>query len=188
MFNIKENKKKFLGGNIGVFNAISVFVVSLFPVSISVWIFKNDKGTDTIILVIFFSLLSVLWFVLVFFTVRKQIYIWGCFTDKGVEIFIPFAKKYTIDYAKCNDVGLACYYASAYKPYSGFRYTYIYLSYDTVGEKYKHSINMLKQSRTVVKIKYNDKIYDYLISVLPTKQVKMLKLAKSEWEANNNKG
>lgn len=182
MFNIKENKRKFLGGSIGVFNAISVFVVSLFPVLVSVLIYKSDKSSNAKLLLIIFSLSSILLFILIFFTTRKQLYVWGRFTDKYIEVFVPFSKKYKIYYNKCNDVGFACYYASAYKPYAGFRYTVIYLSYDIVGKKYKYNINMLKQNKSVVKIKYNEKIYDYLITVLPTKQSRMLKLAKLDWE------
>ncbi len=181
MFNVKENKRKFLGGSIGVFNAISVFVVSLFPVFVSILIYKSDKSSNAKLLLIIFSLSSILSFILIFFTTRKQLFVWGRFTDKYIEVFVPFSKKYKIYYDKCNDVGRACYYASAYRAYAGFRYTYIYLSYDAVGEKYKYNINVLKQSETVVKIKYNEKIYDYLLSVLPAKQVKMLKLANSEW-------
>lgn len=178
MFKIKENKKIYLGGVNDIFCAIAIFFIPLFSIATSFLIIKDDKSLGAIVLAISMILTSLLMFFVLFWYGKNQFFIWGKFTEKGIEIFIPFSKKYMIEYDKCNHIGFACYFDKGYSPTGGFKYAFIYLSYDGVSKKYKYNINRIKNSKSFVKIKYSPKMYNYLILVLPAKQARMLRMAK----------
>lgn len=102
---------------------------------------------------------------------------WGTFLEKGIIVKSWFRPAFMIEYAKCCDVGIGMYVP----PYNaGVPNIFIYLSYDPVAKKYLHQINMLRPTERFIKIGYNKKMYNYLMSVLPKQQARMLKESKVE--------
>lgn len=168
-----------------MFCAIAIFFIPLFVIATSFLIIKDDKSLGAIALSAFMVLGSLFVFFITFKYGKNNMFIWGKFIDKGIEIYVLFSKKYIIEYDKCNDIGFACYFDGRGNRTRGFKYNYIYLAYDGVSKKYKYSINRIKNSKSFVKIKYSPKMYDYLLSVLPAKQARMLKMAKLDWISKN---
>ena len=87
---------------------------------------------------------------------------------------------YTVQYEKCVEVGVACYWQGKGFGY-GFRYNYIYLStYQRLNERQKLNINFIEQSDSFVKLGLSKKTYKKLLEILPSKQASMLERGYKE--------
>lgn len=168
--------KKYLGGAIGAYAAIVLLLFTIFPAAFGTWLFLTTKTSAASIF-----LLIATWGVSPLFAiyikqVASQIYAWGIFKEDCVQIKAWFAEPYALMYEKCNGCGIGYYiHGVLNSQVVGTRMYYIYFSYDPVDKSSATHINLWKPSRTRIKVAYSEKLYDYLLSVLPPNQAKMLK-------------
>lgn len=87
-----------------------------------------------------------------------------------------------MEYADCTDVGVGYYIHSVLNSNIGSKVTFIYLSYHKVDSKYKCQMNLLKPTRTCIKIGFRKKTYQYLLNNLPPKQRKMLERSYANFQ------
>ena len=66
-------------------------------------------------------------------------------------------------------------YMNSQKSVLGSNVYFIFMSLDCFPEKYRTQINLWKPSQQQIKVQFRPKLYDYLMTVLPKKQAKMLK-------------
>ncbi|MBE6549125.1 MAG: hypothetical protein E7670_01710 [Ruminococcaceae bacterium] len=105
-----------------------------------------------------------------------QLFSWGTFQDKGVQIKTIFSKPIFLDYEKCKYCGIGYYVHGILNSKAGSNVFFIFLSYDAFDEAYRSKMNLWKPSKTRIKVGFNKKLYNHLITVLPKKQA--LKLIK----------
>lgn len=166
--------KRYLGTAVNIFCAVFLIALCIFILVFGIFILSEDKSTGSITASVF-CIVCFLYFLFYSIKVSNQLFAWGTFKENGVEIFVPFKKKYIIEYSKCVDVGMAYYVHGIMNSKNGTKFTYIYLSYNLLDEKYKDKINLVKPSENFIKFGFTEKTYKYLIDVLPEKQSKMLK-------------
>ena len=77
-------------------------------------------------------------------------------------------------YEKCSGCGIGLYTHGILNSKAGTRMYFIYLSYDMFDERFREDINLWKPSQTRIKVQFDVKLYDYLLTVLPKKQSRML--------------
>ena len=102
--------------------------------------------------------------------VFRELYSWGIFRENEVEIKTGLKTVKTLEYAKCKSIGIGTYVATK----EGTEREYIFMSYDVFNESYRRKINKWKVTPTSVKFEYTRKMYDYMLSVLPKNQARML--------------
>ena len=101
-------------------------------------------------------------------------YSWGYFGEKGILIKSPFAKRKFLEYEKLKSCGLTFF---LYNTLSGNvcpTVVFIYFSYDYSCPGYIGANSAWKTKAPHTKVEFNKELYDYLMSVLPKKQARML--------------
>ena len=166
--------KKYLGSSIDAFSAIiapSILFGFLFFVISSL-----ITGIDTprIILLICYILGVIVW-VINLHRARIQLYSWGNFCDNCVQVKTLFTKPFSIIYKNCSGCGIGYYTHGVLISQVGTKVYYIFLSYNKFDEKYRASINLWRPTKTQIKVRFNKKLYDYLIEVLPKTSAQALK-------------
>lgn len=164
---------RYIGNAITIFCAVMMIVFVVCPIIAIPFIFSSEVSISTIFISVCCALTSLL-FVVYLRTVSNQLYTWCIFGKDGIIIRTLFQKKYRIDYTKCFDVGIGCYTHGVLNSNFGSKVPFIYLSYDRVDEKFKSQMNLLKPSKTCVKIGFHEKTYQFLLNCLPSKQAIML--------------
>ena len=107
-------------------------------------------------------------------SISNQLYSWGDFSTDGVKIRTLFSKNTILMYEKCNSCGIGFYTHGILNSKTGSKVYFIFLSYDVFKESFRQNMNLWKPSQTQIKIQFDKKLYDYLLTVLPKKQKKML--------------
>lgn len=108
--------------------------------------------------------------------IRNQLYSWGDFQSEGVEIRTAFSKSITMLYKKCKGCGIGFYTHGILNSKAGTRVYFIFLSYEAFDDSFRADINLWRPSQTRIKVEFNKKLYDYLLTVLPRAQALMLRL------------
>lgn len=118
---------------------------------------------------------SAVWGVFLMRLVGRELYSWGMFDKDGIRIVSLMRGKTTILYKNCKSCGIGYYFHSAAGTAIGSRVCYMFLSYEPFDESYRTRMNMWKPSDTRIKIEFNKKTYNYLMSVLPESHAKIMK-------------
>ena len=162
--------KKYLGSQMTVYAAFVLPVFILGPIVFAVIILDTGVSAYSVmisLMCLFATVISVIYLK----QVSNQLYSWGTFTDKEVRVKSLFSKEYTIMYSKCCGVGIASYVHGVLNSGIGTEIYFIYLSYDCLPARFKNNINLWKPSKDRIKVKFDPKLYDYLLTVLSKKQV-----------------
>lgn len=165
--------KKYLGASIDAFVAIIVPFAIFIPLLFGIDMLKTGVDAARIILLTGCVLCALIWSVYLK-QMRFQLYAWGRFSDKGVQVKSLFAKTNFIEYAKCLGCGIGYYTHGFLNPQVGIIYYYIFLSYDKFDEQYRRRINLWKTTKTQIRVKYSKELYDFLIKILPKNQSRAL--------------
>lgn len=108
---------------------------------------------------------------------RSQLYSWGVFGEKGVLVKTLFKTASTLEYSKCRSCGIAMYrhaFMNSQNSPLGTDMYFIFLSLLPFSEKYRAQINLWRPTPEQIKVRFSEKLYTYLLLVLPAKQNKML--------------
>lgn len=165
--------KKYLGSPITVFAAILAPLFIFLPLLFGIYALCTNISVATIILALGSVCCSVLW-MLYLKEICIQLYSWGHFRSGNVLVQTALKKATTIQYARCAGCGIG-YYTHGFLNYRiGIKIYFIFLSYDEFDEQYRSKINLWKPTKTRIKVRFSKELYDYLISILPSKQAKKL--------------
>lgn len=169
--------KKYLGGAMGAYCAFAFILFIIGPLIFAIVILST--GID------FFSIIIALWCIacpiLLGIYARQgniglQCFSWGVFNEKGIQIKTPFSRKHIeIEYAKCKSIGIALYVHGVMNSDVGSKVKYIFFSYEPFNEEFRLNINQWQPSPTRIKVGFDKKLYDYLLTVLPEEQADCLK-------------
>lgn len=165
--------RRYLGSRITAFAAIVCPLFIIAPLCFTVIILLSEISEATLFLSALFCSCTVIWFVYV----KKealQLYAWGLFGKNDVQVCCFFKDSFVLDYARCTSVGIEYYQHNVIHTNIDSKVFFIYLSYDFYETKYRGKINLWKPSTRRIKAQFDNKLYEYLISVLPQKQAKML--------------
>lgn len=165
--------KKYLGSTISAYVAVICPLAVVGPLFFAIAALCSEISGATVFLSCMCCGCSVIWFVFI----KKealQLYAWGTFEQTCVRIHSPFTSEIILDYDKCKDMGIGCYTHGVLNSRIGSKIYFIYLSYDSFEEKYREKINLWKPNKRRIKVQFNIKLYEYLLSVLPKKQALML--------------
>ena len=168
--------KRYLGGAMGAYCAIMIivlyFVIIIFTI---IDLLTPPISNSQIILAVFGVVAVIIWGVFIN-KYAMQFYSWGTFTNKGITIKSIFSKKcIEIEYAKCKSIGIGLYVHGVMGSDVGSKVKYIFFSYDEFEEPFRLNMNLWHPSETRIKVGYNKKLYDYLLTVLPEEQATVLK-------------
>lgn len=169
--------KKYLGSNITAYCAVMLLIFSVFPIGYGIFAVYRERCSTTFFLLamgIFCCICGMLymWFC------RSQLLSWGDFRDKAVYIHTLFQKEFSLDYEKCRGCGIGMYrhaFMNSQNSVLGSNVFFIFMSLDDFPEKYRTQINLWKPSQRQIKVQFSEKLYSYLMTVLPKKQAMMLK-------------
>ncbi len=108
---------------------------------------------------------------------RRQFFSWGLFLDHAVRILTLFCRESVLDYDECKGCGIGVYRQALLNDASsplGTNYAFLFLSLKPFPEEYRTRINLWKPSEQQIKVQFDRKLYEYLLSVLPKKQAARL--------------
>ncbi len=165
--------RQYLGSKITAFAAVVAPLFVVGSIVFSAIMLYSKITVESIVVVLGCITCSVVWGMYI----KKysfQLYAWGTFGKKGITIKTGLTKKYTIDYNKCRHVGIAMYNHGLLNSNIGTKVFFIFFSYGAFEEEYRLRINLWKPSSSRVKVEFNNKLYNYLLSVLPKKQAATL--------------
>ena len=165
--------KKYLGSSVDAFAAIIAPLFIFFPLVFGVNLLSASVDIARVILIIGCVLCIIVWS-LYLKQISIQLYSWGHFLEKGILVKTLGAKSCFIVYTKCLGCGIGYYTHGILNSHVGTKIYYIFLSYDKFDEHYRTKINMWKPTKTQIKIRFNKKVYDFLVAVLPRSQAKAL--------------
>ena len=168
--------KKYLGSWINLFVAIVYPIFAIGPIIFSVIVLTSQINTATILLTALCLACSVLWFFyLKNFNLLLQCYSWGTFNSDNLIVKGLGMKPLTLEYSQCKSIGIGFYTHGIYNSGLGSTIPYVFFSYEYFDDKYRSSINLWPPSQTRIKVSFSQELYDYLISVLPSKHAGALR-------------
>ena len=186
-------KWKYLGGWSDIEYAVVLPCMVVGPVIFACIMLTIGIDGATIFLAIFCVICSIMWGVLTW-KYRSTFYAWGSFQNDAVYVKVLFDKVFPIYYEKCKSIGIGLYVEGFTSKEVGFRYYYIFFSYEHFDEKYRANINEMKPSHTFVTVGYSKRLYEYLLTVLPQHHAaalrhdyEMIQRNKQEAKAENKK-
>ena len=162
------------------FAGIVLVVFCVLPIILAKFILTfEDSVTSKVmaVLCVFASILCVAYMV----RYSDRLFSWGVFEEDRVVVKNPFKRIFYIEYDKLVDVGFGYYVHGILNTQVGSKVNYIYLSCVYLTEKDKINTNLLPITNKFVKVGYSEKLYNYLIDVLPEKQSRKLKRSKEEF-------
>lgn len=145
------------------------------PIIYDIYILNDDNFTDDLyILVVWFLIFSLFVFVC-FIGLANHFVSIGIFEKDKVIVKCIFRKTYSISYDKFKDVGIGYYTHGVLNSSLGSNVSYIYFACGKLKDEQKYNINLLKPSKSFVKLGFSKKNYDDMIEVLPAELSDMLK-------------
>ena len=169
--------KKYLGAYPMLFTVIFTSIFCVGCVGLAVYCLLMMETFDASGIFALFLIVFTVYVATLFAHFSNIFLSWGTFTEEGVSVKSWFRPVFTMEYAKCRDVGIAVYVP----PYNaGVPYIFIYLSYDPIAKRYLHQINELRPTERFIRVGYSKKMYNYLMGVLPKQQACLLKESKVE--------
>ena len=169
--------KKYLGSVMTAYAAVMAPLFVILPLLFAASLLCTTQISGVVIfLACLLCSCAVIWIIYI----KKellQLYAWGYFAENCVKIRCPFVKEFVLDYDKCLAVGIGSYTHGVLNSRWGSKQYFIYLSYDYFDSKYAEKINLWKPNTRGIKVRFDEKLYAWLLSNLPQKQAKMLEKA-----------
>ena len=166
--------KKYLGSTITAYAAIMAPLIGIgLPLGLGILGLSAEISGATVFLTIACGVCIVV-YGLYIKSISNQLYSWGLFSSNGVKIRTLFSKNNWMMYENCISCGIGFYTHGVLNSKAGSKVYFIFLSSDVFEESYRQKINLWKPSQTRIKVQFDKKLYDYLLTVLPKKQAKML--------------
>lgn len=166
--------KKYLGSKETAFAAIIAPLFICCPLLFAVSALRAKLSGATVLLTLGCLACAFIWGLYIKRS-RYTLYSWGHFRSGSIQITTIFSKPNVLIYEQCKGCGIGYYTHGILNSKVGKTVYFIFFSADVFDEKFRSNINLWEQSPTRVKAEFNEKIYDYLISVLPRKQAQMLR-------------
>lgn len=167
--------KRYLGTVMTAYVAIFYPIFLIGPIVFAVIALLSEISFVTVWIALYCIVCTAVFIVYALkFNILLQLYSFGKFTGKGIEIRAGFFHKFTLSYSKCKSIGIARYTHGILRSQYGSKYTYIFFSYEPFDEKYRTNINQWKPTKTHIKVGFNRRLYAYLLTVLPERQVCLL--------------
>lgn len=166
--------KRYLGSKETAFSAVVTPIFVCFPIGLSAVLIWTEISAATIVLALGGVLCSLVWGVYL----RKivtQLYSWGDFQNNGVTVKTAFHQSANIAYVKCKSAGIGFYTHGIFNSKRGPKSWFVFLSYNVFDETYRENMNLWKPFHDGIKVRFDEKLYRYLLTVLPEKQSKMLR-------------
>ena len=166
--------KRYVGAAINAYVGIALllFVVgSLFCAVALVTMESADAGS---VLCAFICLLAVIFWGLYARQCALQLYAWISLNQSSVRVKALLTKPFVIWYKDCKCIRIGYYTHGIANSSIGSKVYYIILSHSVLNERDLACINLWKPSKSGIKIGFNKKTYNYLLSVLPEKQRQLL--------------
>ena len=164
---------KYLGSKVTMLGAIMAPVFILVPLLLGIGALCAEISVASGALFLGCLVCDVVW-VLYIKNTANQLYSFGHFMSEGVQIITPFCKPQIIIYKKCFGCGIGYYTHGILNSQVGSKIYFIFLSYNAFDEYYRSRINLWKPTNTQIKVEFNKKVYDYLLTVLPKTQARKL--------------
>ena len=165
--------KKYLGSRMTAYAAVICPLLVIAPLLFAIVALCSEISTATLLLAVLCCSCSVIYIIYI----QKealQLYAWGVFEETAVRVRCFLRNDFALDYEKCLGVGIEHYNHNAIHTNIGSKVFFIYLSYDYYETKYRGKINLWKPNERRIKVQFDKKLYEYLLSVLPKKQAMML--------------
>ncbi len=164
---------KYLGSKITAFSAVVIPFFICFPLLFGISALCTEISIGSVVVFLGCVLCTVVWGFYIK-GVGIQLYSWGRFTSNGVQVITGFKQTSTILYKNCFGCGIGYYTHGILNSQCGTKIYFIFLSYNRFDESYRSKINLWKPSGTQIKVEFSEKLYEYLLTVLPKKQSRML--------------
>ena len=164
---------KYLGSKITAFSAVIAPIFICFPLLFGINALCIEISIATVVLFLGCVLCTIVWGMLIKST-AIQLYSWGRFTSDSVQVVTGFKQSGTIMYNRCCGCGIGYYTHGILNSQCGTKIYFIFLSYDKFDECFRSKINLWKPSSTQIKVEFSEKLYAYLLTVLPKAQSQML--------------
>jgi len=164
-----------------MYAAIVAPILALLPLVLGVLMLTSKVEAITIILfccMVFCSVVIGIYIV----SVSNQLYSWGFFQENGVYVKTLFSKPYLVEYERCSEIGIDYYIHGVFNSEAGSKIFFIYFSNESLPTEYRGHINLWKPSKYRIKVKFDKKLYNYLLTVLPNKRVLKLQF---DFKRNN---
>ena len=161
--------KKYLGSCITAFAGVVIPVFIVASVVFAAIVCLTEISGASIFITLLCVSCACIWCVYIKKYV-SQIYSWGIFEESGVIVKTLGKERFFIDYSKCKSIGIGSYTHGILNSNVGSRVYFIYFSYDKFDKNFKTSINLWHSTQTRIKVRYEPKLFWYLMKVLPQKQ------------------
>ena len=165
-------KNFYLGNSFSGYAAIMAIVLVVVPVAFAAVILAQINFA-TVFLAVMMMVCSAIWIYSIK-KVSRDLYSWGEFRQDKLILKTLFCKKVEIAYDVFCDVGISYYIHGVLNTKLGTKVRFIYLSTSVLNEQQKSNINVMHISKNFIKLRFNKNTYNYLISILPPRQAKML--------------
>lgn len=173
MANKKFDKYFYLGSPIIAFSAILIPVFVVSAVVFGLWILLFAPISETFVIVVGCVSTPFIW--MVYLKPKINIlYSWGKFELTGVRVRQGFKSNF-INYSDFKCVGIAFYKHGLLNSDLGTTQYFIVFSLNNLDKSYRSNINLWNPPPYSFKIKFNPKLYNHLINILPPKQKSSLK-------------
>lgn len=164
--------KKYVGSAMTAYAAVLLPCFIIAPVAFAGICFSvNDPATYFVVLLcLICSVVEIVYMQRVF----DQLYTWVTFNDSGIKIKTLFRKASYIRYDEIKSIGIGLYVHGVLNSKTGTKVVFIYFSSEPFDEKYRLNMNLWKPSATRLKIGFDEKLYEYLLSILSPKHSRPL--------------
>ncbi len=169
MTEVCGNMKKYAGDYMSVYVGVSTILLTVAPLLFAGWLLWQHIGIGEIVLAIQCLVCSLL---MGNCMIRHSdvAYSWYEFQDGAVVVKNLFKKSYSIPYSQLYNTGIGFYIHGILGSRVGSKHIYIYLSHQLVDESLKCNINRLHPSKTCIKVAFNRKLYEFLLTRLSKEQ------------------
>lgn len=163
-----------------IFFALIIPLLCLLPTALGITALSSSVETVTIALFVFgIVCTALLCFSLYKVKALEQFYTWIVLDESRILVKTLFKKSYCLEYGKCAQIGIGGYIHHVYTV--GTSVKFIYFSYDKIAENLKTRLNTVHPTKRFVKVAYSDKLYNYLMDILPQKQTAELERTKQKY-------
>lgn len=161
--------KKYAGDYMSVYVGISMILLTAAPLLFAGWLLWQHIDTEEIVFAAMCLFVSLL---MGNCMIRHSdvAYSWYEFQDGAVVVKNLFKKSYSIPYSRLYNTGIGFYIHGILGSRVGSKHVYIYLSHQLVDESLKRNINRLHPSEFCIKVAFNRKLYEFLLTRLSKEQ------------------
>ncbi len=167
--------KRYAGDYMTAYCGFVLLVFTLGPIVFSCYLLLPNIGYAQILfsfLCVVNSGLCAYWMI----SRSETMYCWYVFNEEGIVVKNIFKRTYLVSYSEFANVGIGYYIHGVMNSDIGSKMYYIFFSKQMIDDQYKSQINLVKPSKTFLKIGFNQKTYQYLVEHLSNSHVKLLSM------------